>query len=244
MGAFHLPRKFREHTFSWTFHWKVPGTQVEFWKGDPVFPLEIFRWKSMFHLRGFTRDLCHHLEFWWQEHNRMELVSNGTRSSLVLDACFPPKMLGTLNALFNIGLHTVCGWPTTTRKWRHNVQNSSGTASEWFHCKVLPPAVLDTNFLDTRHWASEFKKSLAHEEKPLVQEELKWFETLQVSDTCKVSNFVACTRPGFRTFLTLYRVQIEIFRSVTKAEFEFAYHYCSSPYKFHSMNRNQGYVFF
>ena len=99
-------------------------------------------------------------------------------------------------------------------------------------------------FLDTRHWASEFKKSLAHEEKPLVQEELKWFETLQVSDTCKVSNFVACTRPGFRTFLTLYRVQIEIFRSVTKVEFSFAYHHCSSPYKFHSMNRNQGYVFF
>ena len=57
--------------------------------------------------------------------------------------------------------------------------------------------------LDTRHWASEFKKSLAQEDKPLVQEELKWFETLQVSNTCKVSNFVACTRPGFRTFMTL-----------------------------------------
>ena len=99
-------------------------------------------------------------------------------------------------------------------------------------------------FLDTRHWASEFKKSLAHEEQPLVQEELKWFETLQVSNTCKVSNFVACTRPGLRTFMTLYRVQTEIFRSVTKAEFEFAYHYCSSPHKFLSMNRNQGYVFF
>ena len=95
-------------------------------------------------------------------------------------------------------------------------------------------------FLDTRHWASEFKKSLAHEDKPLVQE----FETLQVSNTCKVSNFVACSRPGFRTFMTLYRVQTEIFRSVTKAEFEFAYHYCSSPHKFHSMNHNQGYVFF
>ena len=28
------------------------------------------------------RYLCHHLEFWWPEHKRMELVSNGTHSSL------------------------------------------------------------------------------------------------------------------------------------------------------------------
>ena len=41
-------------------------------------------------------------------------------------------------------------------------------------------------FLDNRHGASEFDKSLAHEDKPLVQEKLRWFETLQV--------FVACIR--------------------------------------------------
>ena len=32
------------------------------------------------------RYLCHHLEFWWREYKRMELLSNGTRSSL--DGCF------------------------------------------------------------------------------------------------------------------------------------------------------------
>ena len=34
-------------------------------------------------------------------------------------------------------------------------------------------------FLDISLWASEFNKSLAHEDKPLVQEKLKWFKTLQ-----------------------------------------------------------------
>ena len=28
------------------------------------------------------RCLCHRLEFWWREHRRMELMSNGTRSSV------------------------------------------------------------------------------------------------------------------------------------------------------------------
>ena len=34
-------------------------------------------------VRGYSRrHLCHHLKFWSREHERMELVSNGTRSSL------------------------------------------------------------------------------------------------------------------------------------------------------------------
>ena len=67
-------------------------------------------------------------------------------------------------------------------------------------------------FLDTRHWASDFDKSLAHEDKPLVQEELRWFETLQV--------FVACTRGS--EFLWLINDRHKFSVSVTKGEFGFA----------------------
>ena len=101
-GAFHLLRNSENsswdvdgtHVFR-TFHWKVPGNNWIFKKGSPsCFPFGNFRWKSMFHLRVFTRNhrqfqaiqarryLCYHLEFWWRTHKRMELVSNGTHSSL------------------------------------------------------------------------------------------------------------------------------------------------------------------
>ena len=85
-GAFHL---LMEHTFSGRSSGKFPGII-----SSPVFPLEKFRWKSMFLLRVFTRNhrqfqaiqarryLWYHLEFWWRTHKRMELVSNGTHSSL------------------------------------------------------------------------------------------------------------------------------------------------------------------
>ena len=36
---------------------------------------------------------------------------------------------------------------------------------------------LTLTFKDTRHWASEFDKSVAHKDKPLVQEKLRLFET-------------------------------------------------------------------
>ena len=101
-GAFHLLRNSENsswdvdgtHVFR-AFHWKVPGNNWNFKKGSPsCFPVGNFRWKSMFHLRVFTRNhrqfqaiqarryLCYHLEFWWRTHKRMELVSNGTHSSL------------------------------------------------------------------------------------------------------------------------------------------------------------------
>ena len=97
-GAFHLLRNSENsswdvdgtHVFR-TFHWKVPGNNCILKKGSPsCFPFGNFRWKSMFHLRVFTRNhrqfqaihtgryLCYHLEFWWRTHKRMELVSNGT----------------------------------------------------------------------------------------------------------------------------------------------------------------------
>ena len=100
-GAFHLLRNSENsswdvngtHVFR-AFLWKVPGNNGNWRKSSPIFPLEKFRWKSMFLLRVFTRNhrqfqaiqarryLCYHLEFWWRTHKRMELVSNGTHSSL------------------------------------------------------------------------------------------------------------------------------------------------------------------
>ena len=63
-GAFHLLRNSENsswdvdgtHVFR-TFHWKVPGNNWIFKKGSPsCFPFGNFRWKSMFHLRVFTRN--------------------------------------------------------------------------------------------------------------------------------------------------------------------------------------------
>ena len=36
-----------------------------------------------------------------------------------------------------------------------------------------PKQCLTLMFLDTRHWASEFDKSLAYEDKPLIKEKLR-----------------------------------------------------------------------
>ena len=63
---------------------------VEVVKGSPVFPLEIFQACPTYEFsEGITSSTLfttisvpHHLEFWWREHKRMELVSIWTRSSL------------------------------------------------------------------------------------------------------------------------------------------------------------------
>ena len=100
-------------------------------------------------------------------------------------------------------------------KWNHEPQ-ANGLTANFFRrqCSTLI-------FLDTRHWASEFKKSLSPRGQATGPRRIEVVQNLQV-------NFVACTRPVFKSFMTLYRVQTEISRSVTKLEFEFAYHYCSS----------------
>ena len=78
-----------EHTFYVRSTEKFPEIS-EFCKGSPVYPLETFQWKCMFHLQVFTRnhqfqaihgDIFVTILNFGDEHQRMELVSNGTRSS-------------------------------------------------------------------------------------------------------------------------------------------------------------------
>ena len=88
-GAFHLSRNSgrdanRTHVFR-AFHWKILKRQPCF----PVrnFPVEMNVPFTSFHKESpvscYSRQyLCHHFEFLGREHKRMELVSNGTRSSL------------------------------------------------------------------------------------------------------------------------------------------------------------------
>ena len=100
-GAFHILRNSGNsgwdgngtHVFQ-AFHWRVPGNNWNFKK------VVLFsRWKisseklkhdpfTSFHKESppvpaySRRYLSHHLEFWWRKHKWMELVSNGTHSSL------------------------------------------------------------------------------------------------------------------------------------------------------------------
>ena len=56
-------------------------------------------------VRGYSRRyLCHHFEFWWRERERMELMSNGTRSSL--DGPF----LGSFSKFLVKGKRLMCCW--------------------------------------------------------------------------------------------------------------------------------------
>ena len=78
-----------EHTFHVRSTEKFPEIS-EVCKGSPVYPLETFQWKCMFHLQVFIRnhqfqaihgDICVTILNFVDEHQKMELVSNGTRSS-------------------------------------------------------------------------------------------------------------------------------------------------------------------
>ena len=59
-GRFPFTKKFRKFRLGCKWHtrfWFVPlenfRNQRNFWKGSPVFPLETFRWKCVFHLQLF-----------------------------------------------------------------------------------------------------------------------------------------------------------------------------------------------
>ena len=97
--AFHLPRSSGNsgwgvngtHVFR-AFHWKIPGNKRYFenvvlfsrWKlsgGNACYIYEFSR--GITSSRLFTAiSVSVHLEFWWREHERIELMSNGKRSSL------------------------------------------------------------------------------------------------------------------------------------------------------------------
>ena len=96
-GAFHLPRN--SGNSSWdvngthifcAFHWKNPGNKWNFekvvlfslWKLSSGNVRSIYDFSQGITSSRLFTYLCHRLEFWWREHERMELVSNGTRSSL------------------------------------------------------------------------------------------------------------------------------------------------------------------
>ena len=80
-----------QHTFVGSSTGNFPGIS-KILKRKPYFPVGNVPEKkhvlfTSFHkespVPGYSRRyLFHHLEFWSREHKRMELVSNGTRSSL------------------------------------------------------------------------------------------------------------------------------------------------------------------
>ena len=88
--------------------------------------------------------------------------------------------------------------------------------------------------LDTRQWASMWKKSLAHKDRPLAQKK----------------NVVQKKHVGYRNFMTPYHFQTEIVCSYGKCRFAnlwtllFEDTQVHSQFIFPSMNCSHGYVLF
>ena len=146
-GAFHLLRNSENsswdvdgtHVFR-TFHWKVPGNNWIFKKGSPsCFPFGNFRWKSMFHLRVFTRN---HRPFQAIHSDICATIMNIGDKSITNGACvkwktffarwtFPwefPKVFGngkTPRDTCQCGQQTLDSCPTKRFSKKANLANAS-----------------------------------------------------------------------------------------------------------------------